>query len=137
MSSRPDIELALDVRSHERVVVLASSDSEYEYPEHWIRPSRAAELEQIDEATVVIVDRAELQRRTLTTVAERRPRLLAVSPNGVEGEKAARRMLTSLFPWSEVWTIQTAFGRLLVTKDAVGPVYDREQLVDMRTSGAA
>jgi hypothetical protein len=48
-----------------------------------------------------------------------------MAPRNVEQEKSMRRMLSALYPWSELWTVSTSFGKLLVTKDAVGPTYDR------------
>lgn len=147
MSSRPDIELALDVRSYEKIVVIASQDSEFEYPETWIKPSKLSDLDdqQIGGSetlqpspdyplamSVVIVDRVEVQRKTLSKIAAGGPRLIAFAVANVEHEKQARRMVTSLFPWNEVWTLYTSFGKLLVTKDAVGKPYDRNDVIDMR-----
>lgn len=129
MSSRPDIEIALDVRSNERIVVLSSPDSTFEYPENWVRPAKLSDLE-VDSQTVVIVDRVEIQRRTLAQVAEGFPRLVAFAVANIDHEKQVRRMVTSLFPWNEVWTVFTSFGKLLVTKDTVGKAYDRELVVD-------
>ena len=118
MSTRPEIELALDVRSYERIVVLSSPDSPHEYPESWVKPQKAGDLGQIDAETIVVVDRVEIQRPTLAAIGERGPRLIAFAPQGVDQEKSMRRMLTTLFPWAEVWTLFTAFGKVLVTKDA-------------------
>lgn len=131
MSSRPDLELALDVRSYESIVVLASPDNQTAYPESWVRPTRG-DLGPIDDQAVVVIDRVDVQRRTLSLIGEARPRLLALVPQGVEQEKSMRRLLTSVFPWAEVWTIFTSFGKLLVTKDAHGRAYDRDDVVDMR-----
>lgn len=152
MSSRPDIELALDVRSYERVIVIAGQDSTYQYPEHWVKPSKLSELDgmtlggnemyYIDPQyplamTVVVVDRVEITRRTLAQLASKHPRLIAFAVANVDHEKQVRRMITSLFPWNEVWTVYTSFGKLLVTKDAVGASYDRDSVVDMRESVSA
>ena len=135
-SNRPDIELALDVRSDEKVVVIAGQDSEYQYPERWTKPTRLSEL-SADELSVVIVDRVEIQRRTLAQIAESRPRLVAFAVASVEHEKQVRRLVTSLFPWNEVWTVFTSFGKVLVTKDVRGAAYDRSQVIDMREGVAA
>lgn len=152
MSSRPDIELALDVRSYEKVIVIAGADSTYQYPDHWVRPTKLADLDgqtlggnesvKADPryplaATVVVVDRVEIQRKTLAQLAEKYPRLIAFAVANVEHEKQVRRMVTALFPWNEVWTVYTSFGKLLVTKDAVGASYDRASVVDMRERTAA
>lgn len=136
MSSRPDIELALDVRSYERVIVIAGQDSTHQYPESWEKPASVAAL-TVDEESVVVIDRVEIQRRTLAQIAEGRPRLVAFAVASVDHEKQVRRMITALFPWNEVWTVFTSFGKLLVTKDAVGKAYDRDTVVDMRDGIAA
>jgi hypothetical protein len=136
MSSRPDLELALDVRSYEKVVVIAGPDSTYQYPESWVRPTKSADI-QIDGESVIVVDRVELQRRTLIQIAEAGPRLVAFAVASVEHEKQIRRMVTSLFPWNEVWTLFTSFGKLLVTKDVTGPAYERDDVVDWQGDAAA
>jgi hypothetical protein len=87
--------------------------------------------------SVVIVDRVELQRKTLTSIALGRPRLVAFAVASIDHEKQVRRMITALFPWNEVWTVFTSFGKLLVTKDIQGEPYDRDNLVDMRDGIAA
>lgn len=152
MSARPDIELALDVRSYEKIIVIAAQDSTFQYPEHWVKPGRLSELDdmvlggndtyKIDPnfplaMSVVVIDRVEVQRKTLSQLAERYPRLMAFAVANVDHEKQVRRMVTSLFPWNEVWTVFTSFGKLLVTKDAVGVAYDRSKLVDMRPEATA
>lgn len=144
--------MALDVRSYEKVIVIAGAESEYQYPEGWIRPAKLSDLDgqtlggnelyKVDPnfplaMTVVVVDRVEIQRKTLSQLAEKYPRLIAFAVANVEHEKQVRRMVTSLFPWNEVWTVYTSFGKLLVTKDAVGVAYDRSTLVDMRERSAA
>ena len=133
MSSRPDIELALDVRSYEQIIVLSNPESVYDYPENWVRPQKGSDLSLIDPNSVVIVDRVEIARRTLALIGERCPRLVAFAPLGLEQEKSMRRMLTALYPWwSETWTLFTSFGKVLVTRDVMGRAYDRDELVDMR-----
>lgn len=119
MSSRPDIALALDVRSYEHVVVISKPDSEYDYPEDWSRPTSLAEA-HVDGETVVIVDRVDVAWKSFASLAAGRPRLFAFAVNGVEQEKKVRRMITALFPWNEVWTVWTSFGKTLITKDARG-----------------
>ncbi len=137
MTNRPDIELALDVRSNESVVVLFDPDFESQYPDEWIRVRSRHDIDSITPESVVIVDRLEVSRRVLASVAARAPRLIALVPHGVDQEKSMRRTLSGLYPWSEVWTISTAFGKALVTKDAVGPTYERDDVMDMRPSGEA
>lgn len=131
-NSRPDIELALDVRSYERVVILADPQSTFAYPEHWQRPPKGPDAVPVDSETVLVVDRVEIYRKTLAAVGARRPRLIAFAPADVEQEKSMRRTLRTVYPWAEVWEFHTSFGKLLVTKDAVGPAYDRDDVVDMR-----
>jgi hypothetical protein len=144
--------MALDVRSYEKVIVLADPESTFQYPEEWVRPAKLSELDdqslggselfKIDPKyplamTVVVVDRVEIQRKTLAQLAEKYPRLIAFAVANVEHEKQVRRMVTALFPWNEVWTVYTSFGKLLVTKDAVGVEYDRNTVVDMRPGATA
>jgi hypothetical protein len=136
-SNRPDIELALDVRSYERVVVLSDPQSTFTYPEHWHRPMRGTDIGRIDAETVVIVDRVEVYRKTVSQVGAGHPRLIAFAPANVEQEKSMRRTLRSVYPWAELWEIHTSFGKILVTKDARGPEYDRDSVVDMRAPAAA
>lgn len=152
MSARPDIELALDVRSYEKVVVIAGQDSTFQYPEHWVKPSKLSDLDEMSiggndtykvnpdfplAMSVVVVDRVEIQRKTLAHLAENGPRLIAFAIANVDHEKQVRRMVTALYPWNEVWTVYTSFGKLLVTKDLVGKAYDRSRVVDMRPEAAA
>ncbi len=127
MSSRPDLELALDVRSYERVVVITGQDSTYQYPENWIRPESIADLE-LDAESIVVVDRVELQRKTLAQIGEAAPRMVAFAVASIDHEKQIRRMITALYPWNRVWTIFTSFGKLLVTDDVKGLPYDRETI---------
>lgn len=136
MSSRPDIELALDVRSYEKIVILTGQDSSYQYPDEWVRPAKLSDLEVNDEC-VVLVDRVELQRKTMSQIAEGRPRLVAFAVANVDHEKQVRRMITSLYPWNEVWTVFTSFGKLLITKDAKGKPYERDDVTDWQTDVTA
>lgn len=136
MSSRPDVELALDVRSYERVIVLAPDDDK-KYPENWIRPSNSTEMEFINEESVVIVDRVDVHWKTLERIGRDRARMVAFVPDGLEQEKSMRRMARALFPWAEVWDVHTSFGKLLVTSGVKGAIYDRDTMVDMRPVSVA
>lgn len=130
MSTRPEIELALDIRSYENVVVLCG-EARNDYPEGWIQPNDGDELGSILNAdSVVVIDKVGLQARTLTQIAASSPRLVAFAIADVEHEKQVRRMVTSLFPWNEMWTIFTSFGKLLVTKDVKGKPYDRGESLE-------
>lgn len=130
--SRPDIELTLDVRSHENVVVFMNPDATHEYPENWLQALSFDDIALISEDTVVIVDRIDLYPKMISAIGSKRPRLFALVPKSVEQEKTMRRMLSAVYPWSEVWTLSSSFGKLLVTKDAVGEAYDRELIRDER-----
>lgn len=129
--TRTDIEVALDLRSYENLVVIASPSSNQSYPENWVRPARG-DLTMIDEFSVVVIDRIEVQKKTLSTIGEMKPRILAMAPANVSQEKAMRTMISNVWPWAEVWTLSTDFGKLLVTNEAKGAAYDRDSLVDMR-----
>ena len=87
-NNRPDIELALDVRSYERIVVLSDPGSTYPYPEHWKRSQSAHEI-QAD--SIVVVDRVEVYRKTLAAIGAKSPRLIAFAPANVDQEKSMRR----------------------------------------------
>lgn len=119
MSNRPDLELALDVRSYERVVVISNPTSVYDYPDDWERPTSLSDA-RVDAESVVLVDRTEVSWKTFASLASGGPRLFAFAVDGVEHEKRVRRMITALFPFNEVWTIWTTLGKTLITKDARG-----------------
>lgn len=130
-SNRPDINLALNIRSWERVMVIANQDSAFQYPEDWIRPERLSDAD-VDAETVVIVDRMDISREAMGTLMKGKPRLFAVAVIDIPHEKHVRLMLTSLHPWCPVWTFSTDFGKLLVTT-AGGDPYDRDAVIDQRT----
>lgn len=131
-SNRPDIELALDVRSYERVVVLINPDSPDCYPDSWTQVKSKEGFDSISNDSIVVIDRIDVFPRMLTTIGAKRPRLIAMVPRGVEQEKAMRRTLAAVYPWSETWTLSSSFGKLLVSKDAVGGEYDRDSIRDER-----
>jgi len=137
MSNRPDIELALDVRSYERIVVLSDTGSTYPYPEHWNRPTKGSDIGRVDGETIVVVDRVEVYRKTLASIGSKGPRLVAFAPANVDQEKSMRRTLRSVYPWAEVWELHTSFGKLLVTSGVRGEAYDRDFVIDQRPVAAA
>jgi hypothetical protein len=120
MSNRPEIELALDVRSYEKVVVV-SNDTEAEYPTSWLRPQSIADA-QVNGESVVVIDGVEVSRRSFAQLAAQSPRLFAfiVPPGDIDYEKYVRRMVNALFPVNEMWKIRTDLGTALVTKDCRG-----------------
>jgi hypothetical protein len=131
-SEHPDIEVALDVRSYERVVVL--SRVENNYPERWEKTfsSRA----EIDNDTVIIIDRTDISQDDLGIIASAKPRMVAFVPFSVEQEKSMRRMISTLYPWAQVWMQFTTFGKILYTSEIYGLPYNREELVDMSNAEA-
>lgn len=136
MSSKPEIELALGVRSDERIVVISSRGTAVTYPESWARPTNLEELRfSIDPTSVVIVDGVDVTRRTFNMIGELSPRILAVAPMNEDHARSVRRTITSLYPWAEFWNINSSLGKLIVTKDAVGRAYDREAVIDFRPIG--
>lgn len=127
-NSRPDIEEALDLRSNEHIVVLSAADNDFQYKPEWVAPQNTDELqESLNADSIVVVDRVDVSDAIVELIASVKPRLVAfaVQPANIEHEKTVRRQLTALFPWHEVWTISTSFGKLLVSKDVQGKVYDR------------
>lgn len=130
MSTRPDIALTLDVRSYE-TVFLASAQEGVTYPESWVRIESRHDVGLVVPDSVVVIDRLDIQRRTLEAIAARSPRLIALLPSGVEQEKSMRRMVSAMFPWSEVWTVSTSIGKALVTP-AKGFIYERDDVIDAR-----
>lgn len=132
--TRPEINLALDVRSYESVVVLSGRLEFADYPEGWLKPENLDEL-HVDSETVVIIDRAEIQPSTLELISTGGPRLVAFAVSSIEHEKQVRRMITTFFPWSEVWTIPTTFGKMLVSKDVRGPLYRNVEQLSEVTDG--
>lgn len=136
MSNRPDIELALDVRSHECVVVLVNPEAPQGYPDSWVQVQSKEGLGDIVADSVVVIDRIDVFPRTLASIGAKRPRLIALAPRGVEQEKTMRRMIAAIYPWSEVWTLSSSFGKLLVT-NAGGEAYDRDLIRDERPVAVA
>lgn len=137
--SRPDIHEALDVRSYERVVVATATRNQDVniYPEGWELIDGPQDIEHsVDEHTVVVIDKVGLANRTFVEFFRMKPRLLAVVVRDIPYEKSIRRTLSSLYPFAEVWTFSTDFGKLLVTS-AKGDPYDRDDVLDARPEGSA
>lgn len=129
-SNRPDIELALDVRSHERVLVIGGGS--LEYPGSWIRMQSKHCHDLVTEDSVVVIDRTDVSVRVLESIACRGPRLVALVPESIDQEKSMRRLLSAMYPWAEVWTLSSSFGKLLVSNGVNGRSYDRDLVRDDR-----
>lgn len=129
---RPSIELALDIRSDERVVLFTDPSSTYEYPETWMTP-RSLHDANIDPMSVVVFDRTEVTKKQVTSCALGAARMVAICPIDVDHEKYVRRMLASLYPWTEVFTTSTAFGKVLMCSPR-GQPYDRDRIMDDRVT---
>ncbi len=121
---RPDIHVALDVRSWERVVAFVRQDATREPPEHWQLPKSIHEA-GVDEETVVIFDRVEVSKKTVIACVVRKARIIAFCPIDVPHERTIRRGLANLYPFSEVWTAYTTSGKVLMTCPR-GEPYDHE-----------
>lgn len=135
MNTNPNIELCLNVRSYEKVVLLAE-DGGHTYPERWQRPGSETELhDAINADSVVLIDRIDVARKSLVTVASKGPRLVAFAPSNVEQEKIMRKTIRTMFPWAEVWEIQSSLGKLLVSNGINGKPYDRDNVRDDRQTG--
>lgn len=135
--SRPDIELALDLRSWEHVVILAPTDGDDErkYPPEWVRPTSQAALHTaVASDCVVIIDRVDVSKSTLAAIGQAWPaaRLVAFIPSDRTQEIAMRRLVTSTFPWHRTWDFATASGKAIVFEGICGAAYDRDTVVDMR-----
>ena len=129
---RTPIELALSVRSYERIVCLADPDHDRaDYPEHWHLP-RTLRDSGIDQNSVVVVDRIELSPKALGLVAGRHPRLIAFALSSVDHYKSTRRLIKLCYPFSDIWELNDIdMAKLLVT-NARGLPYDRDRIQDMR-----
>lgn len=127
---RPQIELAMDVRSYERVVLLKDPTSEYEYPEHWVQ-ARGLNDMYIDAETVVVFDRTDVTQKQLVACALGEARMVAICPMDVPHEKQVRRMLSILYPWTHVHDASTSFGKVLMCSPK-GQPYDRDRITDDR-----
>lgn len=138
MSNRPDIEIALDVRSHEQVCII-SCDKSQRYHESWIAVCSMNDIESITSDSVVIIDYVDYVDSfgLIKAIGNRGPRLVAFIPSNVEQEKSMRRIVTAMYPWAEVWTLSTDFGKLLVSNGVNGRPYAREDVRDERPVGQA
>lgn len=125
---KPNVELALDVRSDEKIVLFADPSSEYEYPESWLRP-RSMHDAGLDPFTVVIFDRTDITKKQLMSCAASDVRMIGICPIDVDHEKYVRRMITSLYPWTQVYEASTTFGKVLMLCPRGAP-YDRDRIDD-------
>lgn len=140
LPQKTPIEVALDVRSYERVVVITDviEDRPTWYRAEWLYPHDLSEaLSVITPESVVIVDGTALTRRVVQLVGQTCPRLMAVRPLTEDHARSVRKTVTSLYPWNESWTVSTDAGRFIVVKGTVGHVYDRDAVVDMRSGARA
>lgn len=136
--SRATVDLALDVRSYERVVLMADPTSDFEYPEHWERPKTLPEV-RLDGESVLVVDCLELSYETIDAVLSQGPRLAAfiLPPGDLGFEKRTRSALRLLYPFARLWTVdESALGKFLML-ESTGPAYDRTKIVDQRKAGQA
>ncbi len=128
---RTPIELALSLRSYERVVCLTDPSTPRDtYPEHWELP-QTIRGSTIDVHCVVVVDRIDISGKALAAAASRNPRLIAFAVASVDHERATRRLLKSLYPFAETWDVSTDLAKLVLT-DAHGDPYDRDRIIDQR-----
>lgn len=137
--SRPDIELALDVRSYERVVLIAGRDSTTPHPSHWHRPSTLSEmLSLVPDSGIVVVDHGVVvTRRTYEGISIRGPRALCVGVTGDENARSMRKLLLSIQPWCDLHSFMTDMGRVVVAYRFTGRPYDRDAVIDMRPGARA
>ena len=133
---RPNVELAMDLRSWERVVLFTDPESTYEYPEAWIRPHGMQDA-FIDGECVVLFDRVTVSAKTIVAVVSRGARMVGFCPVDVEHERFLRRALSTLYPWSEVYTASSAFGKVLMVSPGGQHPYDRNRVIDERAGGTA
>lgn len=124
---RPAIDLALDVRTDERVVLFTDPSSTYEYPENWVH-ARTLHDANIDPYTIVVFDRMDVSKKQIIAAAVSEARMVAICPIDVDHEKYIRRMLASLYPWTEVFTTSTSFGKVLMCTPK-GQPYDRDRIL--------
>lgn len=132
---RPRVELAMDVRSDERVVLFTDPSSTYDYPEHWFQPQSMHDAD-LDPYVVVIFDRMEVSKKHIVSCAINEVRMIGICPIDVDHEKQIRRMLTSLYPWTQVYEASTAFGKVLMLSPKGRP-YDRNRITDDRPKASA
>lgn len=137
MSLRPSIEVALDVRSFERIIVLGTTNVGVQYPERWERPEKLSDI-HVDGESVVIIDCLELSPETIEAVLCNGPRIagFVLPAMDREFEKRMRRTLKALYPFSEPWDALTDMGKCLMLQVS-GPAYDRDRVIDQRKAGAA
>lgn len=126
---------ALDVRSDERVVVLADGDRRERYPYEWEKPDSLRDA-RIGNDSVVLIDRLDLGTKALATIVSRGPRLTGVICSSREHRDSMRKRMVSLYPFAEIWELRPSWGDMLVWS-AKGAPYSRDRIVDMRGGSPA
>lgn len=126
---------ALDLRSDDVIVALHESDNQpawLKFPEQerFLSFGSVPHLldcspEQVD--IIVCTYVVHMSRNLIRSLLKFQPRLLAFCPSSVDQERLFRLMMTGMYPFSEVWTVNTPFGKTLMT-NAQGQEYDSEQV---------
>lgn len=130
----PDISEVLNVRSDEKIVIIGNDT---DYDPDWVVLGAGTHDDVIDSTSVVVVDRVALPRDTIVSIVSSAPRMLAFvtgeGPAAIVYDKQVRRLLSSLYPWSEVYTFMSSFGRVIAMWTAPGQQpYDRDRVLDAR-----
>lgn len=115
MLDENSVDLCLDVRSYEQVIVLDDQGSSNRpYPDHWIR-SQDFDFSGVDNTAVVIIDRISLSRAQIEKLSHCAPRLAAFIPMDVDSERRIRSSLKQIFPWGDSWTVNSKIGKMIIT----------------------
>jgi len=136
-NGRTDISIVLDIRSYERVVLI-SKNQVRQYPESWVRPNSLSEMLLLVSAdSVVIVDGTDVTRRAYGEISRRQPRIVALTARDETQARSARRLLSSVQPWCELYSVGSSLGRVVFATGFHGEAYDRERVVDTREAAEA
>lgn len=99
-----EIEVALDVRSYEKIFLYSQFD--FKYPRHWKR-----NLKSVDNNSVVIMDTSEnleVAFRSLEKIRKLNPRIICIlSKNNLDD-------FHSKYGWMENWKIKTEQGEAVM-----------------------
>lgn len=87
--------------------------------------------------SVVLIDGADVTRRTLGSIGERTPRLLAVTVMGEDDARFVRKDLLAVQPWCELYSVNSSLSRLVFAQHFGGRPYDRDRVIDMRSEARA